>query len=166
MDIIEGKFYKTRNNVKVGPVYRDYDEDGPMYWKAPTPEIEGWGENYMAAWYPDGSYYSNRIHENDLVSEWVETWTPENDGIGETERTAELIIDPAVVSLGILAVPKEKLMTIFIAMKEASQTIEHDNVRNTYTKGPFYCVYTDLDQVIKYPVADIWRVTEDYSTSN
>lgn len=51
-----------------------------------------------------------------------------------------------------------------ISLIETSQVIEHD-AKNTYTKGPFYCVYADDGYVYKYPVANIWRVVEEYGDS-
>jgi len=51
---------------------------------------------------------------------------------------------------------------ISIQLKESSQPIEH-NFTNTYQKGSFYCVYVEEeDKTYKYPIADIFRVVEDY----
>ena len=36
------------------------------------------------------------------------------------------------------------------------------DVVNAYEKGSFYCVYTEDGRVQKYPIANIWRVVEDY----
>lgn len=55
-------------------------------------------------------------------------------------------------------------MKVSISLIETSQVIIHEQVKNSYTKGPFYCVY-EGDQVYKYPVANIWRVTEEYGNS-
>ena len=52
-------------------------------------------------------------------------------------------------------------MRVLVQLKETSQPIEHEAL-NTYTKGPFYCVYLPASEVYKYPLADIWRVHEDY----
>lgn len=108
----------------------------------------------------NGRYFPNifRIAPEPLH---LAVWTPEQDGVGDI--IVPLIRDPAVEAIEYLTVPEEKLMNVFIALKETSQTIEHEDVKNTYTKGPFYCVYTSQDQVIKYPIDNIWRVTEDYS---
>jgi len=51
-------------------------------------------------------------------------------------------------------------MKVQVHLKETSQPIIHEAV-NTYSKGPFYCVFVD-GQVFKYPLANIWRITEDY----
>jgi len=55
-------------------------------------------------------------------------------------------------------------INVKISLTETSQTIEHD-AKNTYTKGPFYCVYMPDGTVFKYPVSNIWRVTEEYGDS-
>lgn len=49
-------------------------------------------------------------------------------------------------------------MKIDISLIETSQVITHEDVKNTYTKGPFYCVCVG-SVVYKYPVANIWRIT-------
>ena len=51
---------------------------------------------------------------------------------------------------------------VSVQLKETAQPIKHDDALNAYTKGAFYCVYVIGDAVYKYPVADIWRVKEDY----
>lgn len=55
-------------------------------------------------------------------------------------------------------------MKVDISLIETSQVVSHDNVKNTYTKGPLFCVYVD-DTVYKYPIANIWRITEGYGNS-
>lgn len=55
-------------------------------------------------------------------------------------------------------------MRVQLSLTETSQVIEHGHAKNTYTKGPFYCVYEN-NLVYKYPVANIWRITEDYGDS-
>jgi hypothetical protein len=54
--------------------------------------------------------------------------------------------------------------TVSIQLKESSEPIVHEHVKNTYQKGRFYCVYCDVEQVYKYPIANIWRVLEVYGT--
>lgn len=57
------------------------------------------------------------------------------------------------------------MITVKISLTETSQIIEH-KAKNTYTKGPFFCVYDATDnQVYKYPVINIWRVSEGYGDS-
>ena len=52
-------------------------------------------------------------------------------------------------------------MRVEIWFHETSQPVVHDDVDNTYTKGPFFCV-AGQGKVCKYPVGNIWRVREDY----
>jgi hypothetical protein len=52
-------------------------------------------------------------------------------------------------------------MKVRIELKETSQAIQLD-ATNTYTKGPLYCVYLPGQIVQKFPLANIWRITEDY----
>jgi hypothetical protein len=54
-----------------------------------------------------------------------------------------------------------KIVLVRVQLKETSQPINHSAV-TTYTKGAFFCVLRPDDTVVKYPVADIWRVIEDY----
>lgn len=53
------------------------------------------------------------------------------------------------------------MISVRVELKETSQALELEAV-NTYTKGPFYCVY-DGARVQKFPLENIWRVTEQYS---
>lgn len=55
-------------------------------------------------------------------------------------------------------------MNVKIDLKETSQAITYTNVKNTYTKGPFYCVYCD-NKVTKIPIDNIFRIVEDYGTT-
>lgn len=59
-------------------------------------------------------------------------------------------------------------MIATVHLKETSQEIAYGMAENTYVKGPFYCVFIRDTEgncyVHKYPLADIWRVTEDYGT--
>jgi len=52
-------------------------------------------------------------------------------------------------------------MEVKIELKETSQAIVYNDVSNTYTKGSLYCVYVD-GMVYKYPLDNIWRVSETY----
>lgn len=53
-------------------------------------------------------------------------------------------------------------MHVAIRLKETSQPIEVADAENTYTKGPFFCVYRKNETVQKYPLADVFQVVEDY----
>lgn len=56
-----------------------------------------------------------------------------------------------------------KTMTIQIHNKDQSQPMIYSGVDNTYIKAGFYCiVMRDKNIVQKFPVADIFRVTEPY----
>lgn len=56
------------------------------------------------------------------------------------------------------------MIKVAISLIETSQVVEH-SAKNTYTKGPFFCVYEETGKVFKYPVRNIWRVTEEYGDS-
>ena len=53
-------------------------------------------------------------------------------------------------------------MIIEIYLKETSQRITFEDVKNAYTKGPFYCVYTKDNFVYKYPINNIFNIKESY----
>lgn len=66
-------------------------------------------------------------------------------------------------------------MIVTIHLKETSKEISYGMAENAYVKGPFYCIMftvpTEITEgelprynVHKYPVADIFRVTEEYGT--
>lgn len=52
-------------------------------------------------------------------------------------------------------------MKVQIHLKETSQVIVHD-AENTYQKGDFFCVKVNKE-VFKYPIANIWRIIEEYA---
>lgn len=52
------------------------------------------------------------------------------------------------------------MITVRIELKQTSQPIERRGVVNTYTKGDLYCVFDGV-KVEKYPLANIWRITEE-----
>ncbi len=57
-------------------------------------------------------------------------------------------------------------MKIEIQRNETSQPIEYDNVLNSYTKGPMYCVMFEKEGkriTHKYPLSSIFRVIEECS---
>jgi len=53
------------------------------------------------------------------------------------------------------------MIEVKLELKETSQPLVLA-AKNTYTKGGLFCVYTADDKVQKFPVASIFRVTEDY----
>ena len=58
----------------------------------------------------------------------------------------------------------DKRLTVAVHLKEQSQPLVYENVINAYEKGSFFCVYVEGEKVYKHPIADIWRVKEDYGT--
>jgi hypothetical protein len=59
-------------------------------------------------------------------------------------------------------------MKIEVQLQQSSFPIVYENVLNAYTKGPLYCVLFEKDgkrQTHKFPVANIFRVVEDYEGS-
>lgn len=55
-------------------------------------------------------------------------------------------------------------ITVTVELKETSQPLVYE-AENTYQKGDMFCVYIMgawKSRVCKFPVANIWRVTEDY----
>ena len=53
-------------------------------------------------------------------------------------------------------------MKVLIHMKDAAKPIERQAL-NTYIKDAMFCVFLDGNKVEKYPLSNIWRVTEDYA---
>ena len=56
-------------------------------------------------------------------------------------------------------------MKVSVWMQEQSNPIEFENIKNAYTKGAMYCVYTKDEYVYKFPLCNIFRVKEDYKQS-
>ena len=52
-------------------------------------------------------------------------------------------------------------MRVEVWLDETAQPIVFEHVKNTYTKGPLYCVYDGIF-VHKFPVAHLFRVIEGY----
>jgi hypothetical protein len=53
-------------------------------------------------------------------------------------------------------------MKVKIRLKNTSQQIEYEKVINTYEKGQFYCLYLDNETVKKFPIIELFDITEDY----
>lgn len=64
-----GKFYKTRDGRKVGPMERDtLYRDGHWYWRAPAADGE-----HSPYWAESGSFYVDRgEYPLDLIAEWTD----------------------------------------------------------------------------------------------
>ena len=55
-------------------------------------------------------------------------------------------------------------MRVQIELRESSQPVIYEDVKNIYTKGPLLCIYSGVT-VYKHPLDTVWRVTESYSSS-
>ena len=51
-------------------------------------------------------------------------------------------------------------MIVHVHLQEQSEPVVIENVRNAYTKGPLYCVMTHDRVVHKWPLTNIFRITE------
>lgn len=57
-----------------------------------------------------------------------------------------------------------------VYMLETHEPIVHENVKNTYTKGPLYCIQCaavvvgEPELVYKYPIVNMFRTVETYGT--
>jgi hypothetical protein len=56
-------------------------------------------------------------------------------------------------------------LRVEVELKETSQKIVYDDALNTYTKGDLYCVYRSGGTVVKFPLANVWRISEGYRAS-
>ena len=57
---------------------------------------------------------------------------------------------------------EERNMKVILWLKESSEPLEYECVKNTYTKGDLFCVYLDNEKVHKFPINTIFRIVEDY----
>jgi hypothetical protein len=53
-------------------------------------------------------------------------------------------------------------MNIKVHLLSQSKSIDYKKVKNAYTKDGMYCVYTEKNNVFKYPLVNIFRVEESY----
>ena len=53
-------------------------------------------------------------------------------------------------------------MTIYIHLFSQSKPIKRENVINAYTKDGLYCIYLEGGLVKKYPMCNIYEITEEY----
>lgn len=56
----------------------------------------------------------------------------------------------------------EEMTVIKVHMLSQSRPVVHSDVINSYTKDGMYCVLSGGGAVLKYPLCNIFRVTEDY----
>lgn len=54
-------------------------------------------------------------------------------------------------------------MKVEVHLLSQSRAIGYENVKNAYTKDGMYCIYKEDGLVHKYPMVNIFRVTESYS---
>ena len=67
LQIEAGKYYRTRDGRKVGPMRHDQGaKGGMMEWRAP----DNPGSTKVAAWYSSGRMLSHTTHADDLIAEW------------------------------------------------------------------------------------------------
>lgn len=52
-------------------------------------------------------------------------------------------------------------MKVTIYLKETSQPLVFENVANTYTKGLLYCIYINHSLIHKFPLSNIFKITEE-----
>ena len=53
------------------------------------------------------------------------------------------------------------IIKVTVQLERTSQPIRHEAI-TTYEKGAFFCILRPNDTVAKYPIANIWRVIEEY----
>ena len=54
-------------------------------------------------------------------------------------------------------------MNIKVHLLSQSNPVKYTDVKNTYTKDGLYCVYKNDGTVDKFPLVNIFRITENYS---
>lgn len=74
MKIEEGKFYKTRDGHKVGPMLRHMS--GAVYWKTDAVRFHNAINSYGLFWYKNGEYDKWDNHPLDLIEEWADEKGP------------------------------------------------------------------------------------------
>lgn len=55
-----------------------------------------------------------------------------------------------------------RTIKVVVHLKTQSQPIKYEAVINTYQKGDLFCLYMVGERVAKFPIADIFRIEEDY----
>lgn len=84
MKIEDGKFYRTRNGRKIGPMRVPPGE----YWASDVAASDG-----KQGWYEGGFFWRGEKTNNDLIAEWVDT--PDyNDGKWHGWNGGECPVDP------------------------------------------------------------------------
>jgi len=57
-------------------------------------------------------------------------------------------------------------VSVEVHLYSQSSPVVIDGVKNTYTKGPLYCVWTEAGPVYKFPVKHIFRIKEISSVAS
>ncbi len=52
-------------------------------------------------------------------------------------------------------------MMIAVHLLSQAKPVVHDNVKNAYTKDGLYCLMMNDGVVLKYPLINIFRITEN-----
>ncbi len=79
LQVEAGKFYKTRDGRKVGPIVRG--TSGDRFWKSDDLGLPGYG----AFWCKSGAFYPGSEFKFDLVAEWVDEPNASNDNSAPTK---------------------------------------------------------------------------------
>lgn len=69
LTIVAGRYYKTRDGRRVGPMVRNISDGGnaEYYWSAPMGQLGSYG----TCWCKEGAYYKDgEQHNNDIIAEW------------------------------------------------------------------------------------------------
>ena len=53
-------------------------------------------------------------------------------------------------------------MQVEVHLLSQSKPIVYNNVKNAYTKDGLYCIYKEEGFVDKFPLVNIFRITESY----
>ncbi len=57
-----------------------------------------------------------------------------------------------------------KTMTVLVQNKDQAQAMVYSGIDNTYVKAGFYCLVNRIgNEVMKFPISNIFRVMEPYS---
>lgn len=81
LQIEEGKFYRTRDGRKVGPIQTYCSSDSDFPHRAPLMD----GVFGIVTWSEDGLFGYTEGHPSDLVAEWIDE--PEQSGFTQDELT-------------------------------------------------------------------------------
>jgi hypothetical protein len=86
---------------------------------------------------------------------------PADDPVGEPGINYPKLADRPSPDVSRSTREPRKVLHTSVHLKLTEQPIDHECL-NAYQKGAFYCIYQPDERVVKYPIADIWRIVEDY----